>query len=79
MPRYGMRSKTTDVASKSRLGTLPSRTGAATVGGALTCQPIAGLVTQSTILVIIPSFMVVILIEGAFRVRADHPDHRASL
>jgi fucose permease len=56
---------------------------AATVGGAL-IPSIAGFLAQSTSLVVIPTFMVVmsimlILLEGAFRLRADHPDHRAAL
>ena len=56
---------------------------AATVGGAL-IPSIAGLIAQSTSLIVIPGFMVVmavilILLESAFRIRADHPDHRATL
>jgi fucose permease len=56
---------------------------AATVGGALV-PSLAGLLAQSTTLLVIPIFMVVmsvilILLEGAFRIRADHPDHRATL
>lgn len=56
---------------------------AATVGGALV-PSVAGFVAQATTLAVIPYFMVVfaiilILLEGAFRIRADHPDHRATL
>jgi fucose permease len=56
---------------------------AATVGGAL-IPSIAGFVAQSSGVIVIPVFMVVmsvmlIFLEGAFRLRADHPDHRASL
>jgi fucose permease len=56
---------------------------AATVGGALV-PSIAGFVGQSAGIATIPLFMVVmavvlIVLEGAFRLRADHPDHRAAL
>lgn len=56
---------------------------AATVGGALV-PSIAGFMAESAGLVIIPIIMVVlsvlfIFLEGAFRLRADHPDHRATL
>jgi fucose permease len=56
---------------------------AATVGGALV-PSLAGVVAQSAGLVVIPLVMVamavmLILLEGAFRIRADHPDHRATL
>ena len=56
---------------------------AATVGGALV-PSVAGFVAEAAGLAIIPVFMVVmavvlILLEGAFRIRADHPDHRATL
>lgn len=56
---------------------------AATIGGALV-PSIAGFVAESAGLVIIPVFMVVmavifIFLEAAFRLRADHPDHRGSL
>jgi fucose permease len=56
---------------------------AATVGGAL-IPSIAGFVAESAGLVVIPIFMVVlsvlmIALEAAFRLRADHPDHRATI
>lgn len=56
---------------------------AATVGGALV-PSVAGFVAQSAGVAIIPVFMVVmavmlIFLEAAFRLRADHPDHRATL
>lgn len=56
---------------------------AATVGGALV-PSVAGFVAEAAGLAVIPVFMVVmaivlILLEGAFRIRADHPDHRATL
>ena len=54
-----------------------------TVGGAL-IPSIAGFVAQSAGIATIPVFMVVmaimlVFLEGAFRLRADHPDHRATL
>jgi fucose permease len=56
---------------------------AATIGGA-TIPSIAGLLAESAGLVVIPIFMVVmavmlIFLEAAFRLRADHPDHRSTL
>lgn len=56
---------------------------AATIGGA-TIPSLAGFVGQSAGLVLIPVFMVVLSVifiglEAAFRLRADHPDHRATL
>jgi fucose permease len=56
---------------------------AATVGGALV-PSVAGFVGQSAGIAMIPIFMVVMSVmliglEAAFRIRADHPDHRATL
>lgn len=56
---------------------------AATVGGALV-PSVAGFIAQSAGIAIIPVFMVVmavilIFLEATFRLRADHPDHRATL